>query len=87
MKSTLDFINQDRRIGNTTRIVDKAIQMLFYGEEVIVEDHYQNGKHRQANEMLMKRIMMRLHNEHPHITFETGSFGEIIFIKLKNHTR
>lgn len=50
--------------GNTTRIIDNAINLLFNGYTVIALDHYQNGLNRNANEKLFWGIIYRLKNEH-----------------------
>ncbi len=50
-----------RRSGNTTRIVDNEIQLLFSGNIVIVNDHH---GHRRADEYLAKEILRRLSQSH-----------------------
>lgn len=64
--STLDDIKSysTRRCGNTTRQIDKAIQLLYSENIVKVRDHWNNGKHRRANENLFVRILDRLNLEH-----------------------
>lgn len=59
-----DKITYKRRDGNTTRLVDNAIQILFKGHICVVLDHYQRGRHRDSNERLFKEIMRRLDAEH-----------------------
>ena len=59
-------IKPGRRVGNTTRIVDKSIQYLFEGYSVIVKDHYDNGF---DNLRLLHIIRRRLENEHPGQTY------------------
>lgn len=64
--STLDakeYYIPVRRMGNTTRQVDFAIQKLFDGYVVKMEDHFENGKHRVANKFLFARVMERLERE------------------------
>lgn len=54
-----------RRAGNSTRLVDGIIQLLFTTDTiVIVRDHYQDGKHENANKDLFNRVMKRLTHEH-----------------------
>jgi hypothetical protein len=53
-----------RRDGNTTRIVDNAIQILFSGKVCVVMDHHNVGRHSQMNEYLLKCILRRLEIEH-----------------------
>lgn len=50
-----------RRSGNTTRLVDTAIQNLFRGETILCLDH--NG-HNTADTTLMEKILRRLSIEH-----------------------
>lgn len=58
-----------RRMGNTTRIIDSIIQLLFTTNTIIlIRDHCQNGTHDKANKDLFKRILKRLQSEH-NITF------------------
>ena len=39
-----DKLTSTRKDGNSTRIIDNAIQLLFKGYTVIVLDHYMNGQ-------------------------------------------
>lgn len=66
MKSTLnkDLIEPYRRCGNTTRQVDFAIQLLFSGEDIKVEDHHKDGKDFNSNLNLFRKIVKRLQLEH-----------------------
>lgn len=57
-------IRAGRNVGNTTRQVDIAIDQLFKGNKVKVLDHRQEGKDKDANKVLMSRIIKRLKNEH-----------------------
>ena len=67
-KSTLsnfDWSNQyRRRSGNTTRLVDAGIQIVFDGYICVCEDHYIAGNNRQANKRLFDLIIRRLKTEH-----------------------
>ena len=67
-KSCLDGIKssltQTRRDGNTTRCTDNAIQLLFKGYEVIIEDHLGDEVIITRNKHLLERILKRLHYEH-----------------------
>jgi|GEM_PF-2470682 len=57
------YLTQTRRDGNTTRCTDNAIQLLFKGYEVIIEDHgYELPITR--NKHLLERVLKRLHHEH-----------------------
>lgn len=59
-----------RKSGRTTRLVDSYIQLLFEvdkGTNVKVRDHYpSNDAHRQ----LLEKIVRRLKNEHEGLEFE-----------------
>ena len=61
-KSTLECktIRPGRKVGNSTRQVDLAIDLLYQGYRVVVQDHYADGKSRKANEQLFKKILERL---------------------------
>ena len=59
-------IPEDRSLrlnGNTTRQVDFAIQKLFEGYYVIIQDHYLSGGDIRSNKELLERIQRRLLNE------------------------
>jgi len=58
------IISPKRKYGNSTRQIDKAIQDLFNGYTVVVEDHHDTGKNRQSNILLYERILDRLELEH-----------------------
>lgn len=59
-----DFRFLLRRDGNTTRIVDNAIQLLFRGERVVMCDHHEGGINRGANDHLTEIVAKRLSIEH-----------------------
>lgn len=61
-----------RRQGNTTRLVDSAIQDLFSGAKIKVLDHYDNGQNSKANLTLYNKILDRLNFEHK-ITTKFGN--------------
>lgn len=50
--------------GNSTRQINFAIQRLFEGDTVKVQDHFENGTNHRANLMLFNNIMRRLKSEH-----------------------
>lgn len=64
--STLDLVivERERRCGNSTRMIDAAIQSLFYGDKVAVRDHFKNGECRESNARLLRLILDRLWHEH-----------------------
>jgi len=58
------FIQTGRRVGNTTRIADNAIKLLFSGKKVIVHDHAHKARLAHPNNYLMDMIRSRLKFEH-----------------------
>ena len=70
-KTTLEGFSNEygRMVGNSTRQVDLAIQLLFKGYIVKVLDHWENGEHRDANKDLFDRVLKRLHSEHGRIFY------------------
>lgn len=54
----------ERKIGNSTRQIDAAIQYFFQGYKVVIRDHYMQGENRKANELLFHRVISRLRMEH-----------------------
>ena len=64
LTSMYGFITHNRRDGNSTRLVDNAIQILYDGKVCVVEDHHGLGKNIQANRYLMDKIIHRLSTEH-----------------------
>ncbi len=59
-----------RRTGNSTRIADHAIQLLFKGFKIHVKDSWQNGRHMDANYFLFIKIAERLEREHQGVKFK-----------------
>lgn len=64
--STLEAgdIRSGRITGNSIRQVDFAIDQLYQGKIIKVEDHIENGRNRAANRYLYNRIIKRLELEH-----------------------
>jgi hypothetical protein len=58
------LIDYYRCSGNSTRLIDRAIQLLYMGKIVVVQDHWQNGQHKEANRYLFEAILKRLSQEH-----------------------
>ena len=56
------YIIKGRRVGNTTRQIDYAIQALFNGKRVGVYSHDKGGRH--SDKFLFYAILKRLENEH-----------------------
>lgn len=68
--STLDGfkgIKYGRARGNTTRLIDHAIQQLFDRKMIVVQDAWEYGRNRKANEHLFNCIIKRMSFEHNHI--------------------
>jgi hypothetical protein len=65
-QSTLEGVTDThvRRDGNTTRVIDNAIQIIFSGKVCIIQDHWQGGTNGDANIDLFKRVVRRLQSEH-----------------------
>ncbi len=53
-----------RRTGQTTRLIDEAIQEIFKGETWEARDHHMFGTNRQSNEYLFNGVIKRLTSEH-----------------------
>ncbi len=64
--STLNEVklSPKRRDGNTTRIINNAIEQLFNGKKVVVKDYPENYS-LERSELLFKRILKRIKSEHP----------------------
>lgn len=60
---SIEDIRPGRAVGNSTRLIDKAIELIFSGKKVKVKDHYPSI---QADMFLFDRILKRLQNEHGH---------------------
>jgi len=57
------IIHNKRNCGNTSRIVDNTIQLIFQGERVKLIGEFDNNS-RGCRRMLLERIKMRLDMEH-----------------------
>lgn len=62
-----DKITSTRRDGNSTRLVDNAIQIIFSGDICVVKDHVNGGEHIESNKLLFDRILRRIMVEHQFI--------------------
>jgi hypothetical protein len=78
MISTLKYNQEEvgRIVGNTTRQVNFAVEKILQGEEVICEDHFENGGNKRINRLLFDRVLRRLAIEH------SGVIVEKDFVKL-----
>jgi len=65
-----------RRTGQTTRLVDKSIQILFEGNSLKCVDHYNS---RESNYSLFQKILHRLQFEH-------GLEDKDVEVNVKEHT-
>jgi len=59
-----DKIIRGKAVGNTTRIVDNAIQVLFSGKDITIQDHQLHSREGLADRDLLNRIEQRLRVEH-----------------------
>jgi|GEM_PF-2838877 len=66
IKNTIDGVEliYQRRVGNSIRQIDAAINHLFNGFKVEVKDHWENGTNKKANRCLFDGILGRLQSEH-----------------------
>ncbi len=60
------LLTMNRRDGNTTRLIDYAIQIIFNGNICEVKDHYENGENTASNRRLFDSIAKRIKLEHPY---------------------
>jgi hypothetical protein len=67
IEGMLEKITYNRRDGNTTRLIDNAIQIIFNGDICVVLDHHEMGRNRKANKHLFESIIRRLQIEHSYI--------------------
>ena len=61
-----DLIKPGRGVGNTTRQIDYAIQLLFEGKKIKVQDHYKEKlTHRNQFGRIMNRLSLEygIHNK------------------------
>ena len=72
---------RERRSGNTTRLVDNAIQILFNNQICIVEDHW-TSTNNTINSYLLNIIINRLKNEHPNVKYKYEPMGIYYRIEL-----
>lgn len=56
-------IRDERRCGNSTRQIDRAIQILHEDGIVHILDHFKNGEDKKANLYLFGRVVDRLYND------------------------
>jgi hypothetical protein len=87
VKSTLnhEFFASGRRMGNTTRQVNFAIDHIFNGGVIVCEDHHHGGAHVNANKRLHELVMRRLHLEHPWIKNQIKTDSHLLYIYIKEH--
>jgi len=70
-----------RMCGNTTRLIDHAVQIIMSGKICHVLDHHEMGESVAANNKLASKIMYRLHNEFNHLQFKYDTFKNTISFK------
>lgn len=73
---------EGRRNGNTTRLVDHAIQMLFKHGAIKIESYEQGVEtNRERTDLLFDRVKRRLVTEH------LGIYSQLEFIKSNSEIR
>lgn len=72
-----DQLKYDRRCGNTTRLVDHIVQLLYTypNEPILIMDHFENGENENANNFLKKKLFERICNEHRQQSFVFKRIG------------
>lgn len=70
--------------GNTTRIADSLIQLLFKTGRCLVKDHKDGD-----DDKLLQRLILRLSFEHPHVKtyVKTTKSGLKMILLSEPHTR
>jgi hypothetical protein len=58
-----------RRNGNSTRLVDHCINMIFSGQACLISDHYKRGTDMEMNVILFNKVLSRLKFEHKHLAY------------------
>jgi len=58
-------LTRRRRDGNTTRLIDNAIRILFEGKVCVCLDHHEMGDNKIENKRLFESVLRRLNLEHP----------------------
>lgn len=79
------FVTFGRKVGNSTRICDHAIQLLFSGHKIQVQDHFENGTNTHSNKLLFTKIMNRLYDEHKLQVKDIEFDMDRLTIKLKDY--
>lgn len=59
------ILNDKPSCGNTTRMIDMIVQLLYEGWKVQVFDHFKDGLDKHANWELFDKLIRRLFREHP----------------------
>jgi len=73
-----NLIRSECRTGNSTRLIDLAIQLLYKGKEVLVKDDYKDGTGDEMNRYLLNKIVKKLEIEHHPVA------GSLTINKSKN---
>lgn len=77
----MEIIRPGRRVGNTTRQVDKIIDDLFKNASPVrVLDH---GKTRIADDNLLDRVIRRLVNEHRQTTDNIEIYRDLFITTIR----
>lgn len=70
-----------RASGNTIRMIDLAVQLIYDGYIVNIQDHYKNGSLKEANRELFDLIIKRLENEH-NLNYRKHILYDRMFLKI-----
>lgn len=65
-----DLVLNERKVGNSTRLVDRYIQELFINKRVKIIDHHYDHNN-DSNKRLFKIVLRRLDMEHGSIIKES----------------
>jgi hypothetical protein len=57
-------LQEGRRVGNSTRIIDELVQQFFNNGFCIVTDHYYNPDNDRPTRNNLRTLINRLLNEH-----------------------
>ncbi len=74
----------NHKVGNTTRLIDRAIQIIFSGHICLVQDHFADGENFGNNTALFNKIIKRIHSEHPVTALNYENSRDKITISLRH---
>lgn len=98
-QATLDIVSSldgfettnERRSGNTTRLIDACVQIIFQGKTCLVKDHDLRGTNVKMNRYLFQRVKRRFETEHQavldYVCFDFKNLAIYIFRSLDEKKR